>query len=219
MALFRPYERKQTTSTSRMSTLTPKGAKTAEKAEKASARTAEPVATPAETAAPEKIRVPRKKEGATPSRRQAEAARMERLHPTLTPKQQRKADARARQQERMDNWERVENSPARALVRDYVDARWTVAEFMLPAMILVMAAVMATMSNPVLSSYIAMGLWVLLLITIINVAIMWRGYKKLLAERHPNEPTRGLLIYMFNRSLMIRRFRHPGPRVNRGDPI
>ncbi|WP_052460204.1 DUF3043 domain-containing protein [Tessaracoccus massiliensis] len=223
MALFRPYERKQTTSTDHMSTLTPKGAKAAAKAEKrAGATEVEAAAEPAAatgTTAPQKIKVPRKKDTPTPSRRQAEAARMERLHPSLTPKQQRKADARARQQERMENWERTENSPARQLVRDYVDTRWTVAEFMLPAMILVMAAVMATMSNPVLSSYIAMGLWVLLLITIINVAIMWRGYKKLLAERHPNEPTRGLLIYMFNRSLMIRRFRHPGPRVRRGEPI
>lgn len=144
---------------------------------------------------------------------------MERLHPTLTPKQQRKADARARSQARMDNWERTENSPARQLVRDYVDARWTVAEFMLPAMVLVMAGVMATMQNPLLSSYIAMGLWVLLAITVINVAIMWRGFKKLLAERLPNEPKRGLLVYMFNRSLMIRRFRQPGPRIKRGEVI
>lgn len=224
MALFRPYERKQTKSTDQMSTLTPKGAKAAEKAEKAAQTKVDRTPSPAEVAeptvepVPEKVKI-RRKEGATPSRRQAEAARMERLHPTLTPKQQRKADARARQEARMDAWERTENSPARQLVRDYVDTRWTVAEFMLPAMILVMAGVMITMGDPVLSSTIAMGLWVLLLITIINVWIMWRGFKKLLAERHPNEPTRGLLVYMFNRSLMIRRFRQPGPRVKRGDPI
>lgn len=90
---------------------------------------------------------------------------------------------------------------------------------MLPAMILVMVGVMITMNDPVLSSTIAMGLWVLLLITLINVTIMWRGFKKLLAERHPGEPTRGLLVYMFNRSLMIRRFRQPGPRIKRGDPV
>lgn len=219
MALFRPYERKQTESSDQISTLTPKGAKAAEKADKAKAapRPAEAQPTPAEPA-PEKIKV-RRKAGATPTRRQAEAARMERLHPTLTPKQQRKMDARARQQARMEAWERTENSPARQLVRDYVDTRWTVAEFMLPAMILVMAGVMATMRNPILSSYIAMVLWVLLAITIINVAIMWRGFKKLLAERHPDEPKRGLLVYMFNRSLMIRRFRQPGPRVKRGEAI
>ncbi|GAA4904179.1 DUF3043 domain-containing protein [Tessaracoccus lubricantis] len=218
MALFRPYERKQSTSTDRMAALTPKGAKAAAKAEKAAAQPSTPVEPVVEPPA-QKIKVTRKKEGATPSRRQAEAARMDRLHPTLTPKQQRKADAQARSQARMDAWERTENSPARALARDYVDTRWTVAEFMLPAMILVMVGVMVTMQNPVLSSYIAMGLWVLLAITIINVAIMWRGFKKLLAERHPNEPRRGLLVYMFNRALMIRRFRQPGPRVKRGEAI
>lgn len=222
VALFRPYERKQSKSTDQMSTLTPKGAKAAEKAEQSRARAEEtpqpdvaPASAPAEA---EKIKV-RRKEGSTPTRRQAEAARMERLHPTLTPKQQRKADSRARQAARMDAWERTEKSPVRQLLRDYVDARWTVAEFMLPAMILVMVGVMITMNDPVLSSTIAMGLWVLLLITLINVTIMWRGFKKLLAERHPGEPTRGLLVYMFNRSLMIRRFRQPGPRIKRGDPV
>ncbi|MDO5677299.1 MAG: DUF3043 domain-containing protein [Propionibacteriaceae bacterium] len=219
MALFRPYERKATKSTDQMSTLTPKGAKAAEKAEAKAAKVSAPEPAVVETPeAPEKIKI-RRKDGATPTRRQAEAARMERLHPTLTAKQQRKADARARQQERMEAWERTENSPARQLVRDYVDTRWTVAEFMLPAMVLVMAGVMATMQNAVLSTNIAMILWVLLLVTIINVAIMWHGFKKLLAERHPNEPKRGLLVYMFNRALMIRRFRQPGPRVKRGEAI
>ena len=144
---------------------------------------------------------------------------MARLPPPLTPKQQRKADANSKARARNEAWERVEKSPERQLVRDYVDTRWTVAEFMLPAMILVMAAVMVTMNNVVLSSWISMSLWVLLGLVIINVGIMWRGFKKLLAERHPDAPTRGLLVYMFNRSLMIRRFRQPSPRINRGDPI
>lgn len=217
VALFRPYERKATKSSNQISTLTPKGAKAAAKAQ-ARPQTADPAVTEAPQSA-EKIRVARKKEGRTPTRREAEAARMERLHPTLNRKQQRKADATTRRQERMENWERTESSPARQLVRDYVDTRWTLAEFMLPAMILVMAGVMITMQNPVLSSYIAMVLWVLLAFTIINVAIMWRGFKKLLAERHPDEPKRGLLVYMFNRSLMIRRFRQPGARIKRGEPI
>ena len=64
-----------------------------------------------------------------------------------------------------------------------------------------------------------MSLWVLLGFTLINVGIMWRGFKKLLAERYPDASTRGLLVYMFNRSLMIRRFRQPAARINRGDAI
>lgn len=215
MALFRPYERSQKTSSAdHISRLTPKGG------EAAATSTAAPApAVEERTAAAAPTQVARKKEGATPTRRAAEAARMERLHPTLTPKQQRKANAIAKARARNEIWERVEKSPERQLLRDYVDTRWTVAEFMLPAMILVMAAVMVTMNNVVLSSWISMSLWVLLGFTIINIAIMWRGFKRLLAERHPDSPTRGLLVYMFNRSLMIRRFRQPAARINRGDPI
>ena len=222
MALFRPYERTEKPVADRISELTPKGEKSAAKAAAKAASKKQVSAAPQASAAEpttEKIKVVRKKDAATPSRRQAEAARMERLHPTLSPKEQRRVDREARSKSRVDQWDRVENSPERQLVRDYVDTRWTVAEFMLPAMILVMAATMATMNNIVLSSYIAVSLWVLLAITIINVAVMWFGFKKLLAERHPGSPTRGLLVYMFNRSLMIRRFRRPAPRINRGEPI
>lgn len=218
VALFRPYERNdKSSSTDHISTLTPKGEKAAAKASGKPAAAAEPAVDTAATAAPKQV--VRKKEGATPTRRAAEAARMERLHPTLTPKEQRKADAQSKSRARNEAWERVEKSPERQLLRDYVDTRWTVAEFMLPAMILVMAGVMVTMNNVVVSSWISMSLWVLLGFTLINVGIMWRGFKKLLAERYPDASTRGLLVYMFNRSLMIRRFRQPAARINRGDAI
>jgi len=218
VALFRPYERTDSTpSKDRISALTPKGEKASAKAAKAGAPA--PAAAEATQPTPEARQAVRRKQGATPTRRAAEAARMERLHPTLTPKQQRKADSAAKSRARAEAWDRVEKSPERQLLRDYVDTRWTAAEFMMPAMILVIAAVMVTMNNVVLSSWISMSLWVMLAITMINVAIMWRGFKKLLAERHPGASTRGLLVYMFNRSLMIRRFRQPAPRIKRGDPI
>ncbi len=222
MALFRPYERTDSsTKTDRISSLTPKGEKAAAKTEKAAATTpvsAEPATAP-ETAATATPAGPKKKQGPTPKRKDAEAARMERLHPSLTRKQQRKADSVAKQKARLDSWERTERAPERQLLRDFVDTRWTVAEFMLPAMILIMVAVMLTMNNVVLSSWISMSLWVLMFITIINIGFMWRGFKRLMAERHPGVPLKGLLMYMFNRSLMIRRFRQPGPRINRGDTI
>jgi cation transport ATPase len=145
---------------------------------------------------------------------------MERLHPTLSPKEQRRADARAKSAARMDSWSRIEQSPERQLLRDYVDTRWTVAEFMLPLMILLMALSMISIqAAPQISYYVTLALWPLMIMAIINVAIMWRGFKKLLAERHPGASTKGLLMYMMNRSIMLRRFRQPGPRIKRGDPI
>lgn len=230
MGLFRPYERTQRderqakdgAAASRLSELNPK----------AQRKAAQSAASPAEVATPPKQevvttpsgkkvvkRAPRYKEGATPTRAQAEAERMERLHPTRTPREQRKADREARMQQRTNAWDQMESSRERTLVRDYVDSRWTIAEFMLPAMLLVMAGVMITMPWPQLSTYIALMLWVLMLATMINIFILWRGFKQLLDERYPGANRRGLLMYMFNRTLMIRRFRRPAPGIKRGDPV
>lgn len=210
MALFRPYERTSKDERQRPSTVTePKPAKTHRQSE------ASVVEEPAQN-----ITVRRgEKKGPTPTRREAEAARMERLHPNLSPKEQRKADRQARYEAQALAWDKVERSPERTLLRDFVDTRWTVAEFMMPAMILIMAVMLATMTNPLLSSYVALSLWVLMFFAIINTWVMWRSFKKLLAERVPGASTKGLLMYMINRSMMIRRFRRPAPRINRGDPI
>lgn len=216
MGLFRPYERStdQTEATgkdaARLSSLTPKTP--TPPAESGPARTVE---TPAAADAGPKGH--EKKGGATRTRKQAEAERMERLHPTLTPREQRKADKNARATARLEAFDRAEQLPERVLLRDYLDSRWTINEFMLPAMIVVMAATMATMNNVALSTYIALGLWVLLIMAVINTWFMWSGFKKLLAQRHPNANRRGLLMYLFNRSIMIRRFRRPAPRIARGE--
>src|SRR5690606_3025212 len=60
-------------------------------------------------------------------------------------------------------------------------------------------------------------MYVFLLVAIVDVALMWRGFKKVLAQRMPGTPTRGLLMYGMNRAIQIRRFRIPPPRVKRGE--
>ncbi len=232
MGLFRPYERKapdaadptQTeqsgSSAGRISSLTPKGEKRAATREGAN----EPVSAPSPAEAPDRTtrvvaRTPQKKQGATPTRRQAEAERMQRLHPSLSKADQRRANRDSRYAARVDSWDRIEKTPERTLLRDYVDARWTITEFLLPVMLLLMVSVVATSAWPAVSFYIGTGLWLMLGLSIINTAVMWNGFKKVLAERIPNAPKRGLLMYMFNRALMIRRFRRPGPAVVRGASI
>lgn len=226
MGLFRPYERterKQTDdASSRLSSLTPKKTKSND-AEPIDSEVTETEVTEngTVTTTDKKVvrRTPRKKEGATPTRAEAEAARMERLHPTRSPKEQRKAERKARVEQRSDAWDKLENSRERRLLRDYVDSRWTVAEFMLPVMLLVMAGMMMTIQLPMVSTTIGLSMWVLMLATVLNVFLLWRGYKRVLNERYPGTPTRGLGMYMFNRALMIRRFRRPSPAINRGEAI
>ncbi len=229
MGLFRPYERKApeaeattpsegTKSGGRISSLTPKGE---QRAQKRAAVAAPQTPTEPVRAGSTRVvtRTPQKKQGATPTRRQAEADRMQRLHPNLSKSDQRRANRDSRYKSRVNTWDQVESSPERVLLRDYIDVRWTVTEFMLPAMLLLMAAVVATSRWITISTYIALGLWVLLALSFINTAVMWINFKKVLAERVPNAKKRGLLMYMFNRSLMIRRFRRPAPRVVRGASI
>ena len=144
---------------------------------------------------------------------------MERLHPNLTPKEQRKADREASARQRMESWDKIESSPERVLARDYVDARWTVTEFMFPVMILIMAGTMATAAWPLISLAIGLGLWLMLILSLINTWFMWRVFRRLLARRVPGASPRGLRMYMFNRAMWIRRFRRPAPRINRGETI
>lgn len=210
MGLFRPYERTDKSERKRQSTVPAKAV--------ATTTTADP-GVPSE-----KVVVRRgEKKAPTPTRREAEAARMARLHPNQSPKEQRKAARQARFKSQQETWEKVERSPERTLLRDFVDTRWTVSEFLMPAMILIMAAMLAVSgmgeAGFVASTYIAFGLWFIFILAIINIWIMWRGYKQLLDERMPNANRKGLLMYMVNRSMMIRRFRRPGPRVKRGDPV
>lgn len=213
MGLFRPYERtEKTASTKRLDrvSLTPRTEPAKE------AAPAEEVVDDDSSTKVVVPRQPRKKEAPTRTRKQAEAERMERLHPTLSPKEQRKRDRAARAEAQAEAFDKQERSPERVLLRNFVDSRWTINEFMLPAMILIMAAVMLTTNNLALSSTIALGLWVLMAAAIINTFFMWRSFKRLLDERLPGTPKRGLLMYMFNRALMIRRFRRPTPVIPRG---
>ncbi len=236
MGLFRPYERKapdaidptpgdqSTPVGGRISSLTPKGEKRATKRDSASqpaspSSPAEPNSTKRAGATQVVTRTPQKKQGATPTRKQAEADRMQRLHPNLSKADQRRANRDSRYKTRVDSWDKVEGSPERTLLRDYVDVRWTITEFLLPVMMLLMVSVIATSAWPAVSFYIGTGLWLMLGLSIINTAVMWNGFKKVLAEKVPNAQKRGLLMYMFNRALMIRRFRRPGPRIVRGASI
>ncbi len=218
MGLFRPYEQNTDKSRSRSerTKLVPKSSSTDTQPESSPAA-------PATTGTSGKVKVTRRqpvrKTEPTMSRKQAEAARMQRLHPNLSPKEQRKADREARYKARAEAWDRVEASPERVLARDFVDTRWTITEFLLPAMILVMALGMATVNWPVISSLIMLSMWLLLILSFINTWLMWRSFKRILAQRVPGANSRGLLMYIYNRALMIRRFRRPAPRIKRGEAI
>lgn len=167
----------------------------------------------------ERVPGPVKKGRPTPTRREAEAARRERLNPTPTKKEQKTASRQAARARRAESFQRADNTPEKTLLRDFIDSRWHVTEFLMPALILLMALTFVTAYFPRAIVYVTVLTWGLMLLAILDMVLTWRRFKRLLAQRLPRASTRNLLFYAINRLIQIRRFRVPGPRVNRGATI
>lgn len=206
MGLFRPYERTETGAKAKPTSLTPKDEVAAPKQAPQAKAEQPPASAPGE-----------KKSVPTPTRKAAEAARMERLHPTTTKREARKKARLASRAQSEHNWQQLERSSERALLRDFVDSRWTLVEFMLPSMLVFLAVTMLSTYAPQYAIYVTAVLWLFLILAVLNVVVLWRKFKAELAARIPKASARGLLMYLINRAMMIRRFRQPRPRISRGD--
>jgi Protein of unknown function (DUF3043) len=156
----------------------------------------------------------------TPKRRDAEAARRQRIHPQLSPKEARRkarVDAGA---ERRKQSEALDSTPGKLLMRKWVDSRFNLAEWSMPILMTLLVLVLVVSPNyPTIVEPTTYATWSFIALVAVDIFMMWRGFKKLAAERIPNERLKGLLYYGFNRSLSLRRFRIPRPTAKRGDPV
>jgi Protein of unknown function (DUF3043) len=164
----------------------------------------------------------------TPKRSQAEAARKQRLTP---PKTRKEASALRRERvskQRQDMRQAMrtgddrglparDRGKAKRLARDYVDSRRTIGEFLIP--IVAFAFFLGLVRNP-LAVYLSQ---VLLLGTALTAAVsswlMVRQFRRLLAERFPDEPTKGIGAYIVMRSWQMRRLRLPKAQVKVGTKV
>lgn len=152
----------------------------------------------------------------TPTRKQAEEARRQRINPVLTGKEARAKERDTRRANQQKAMAAQDALPERVLMRDYIDARWNVAEFLLPIWVLVLAISLLGTRWPALIMVSTFGVWILLAIAVVDLYLMWRGFKKLLSAKLPHSSSRGLLMLAINRSISIRPWRTPPPRVKRG---
>lgn len=171
---------------------------------------------------------PGNKGRATPSRKEAEAARKKAMKTPVTRKEQLKREREARSQirERQQSAMRTgderflplrDRGPVKHLTRDYIDRRWVVGEFLLP--LLVIAFITTTLNNPVLvriGTIVWLGTTLLFILDEIRLV---RGVKKELARRFPDENKRSITLYVLLRSTQIRRFRLPKAQIERGAPL
>lgn len=159
------------------------------------------------------------KDAPTPTRKEAEAARRARVNPSLSKSERRRRQAEMDRRARLDETARRESDPGRTLLRDHIDSRFRLGEIVLPLMILSMASLLLASSFPNLASLSIMVFYAIFAAVVVEQIVVWRGFTRLLEERHPGYPRRGLFMYGMGRILQMRRWRTPKPRVNRGDDI
>jgi len=190
VGLFRPYDQK-----------TP---------EKAPAPEPAPVATATTVGATPKNRP-------TPTRSQAQAARMDALHPKLTKRQAAAQDRAAAEKKRVAQMQADDNLPERVLLRNYVDARLSIVQFILPLMLLAVVGTFAVSKSTVMAMALTIFLYVIVLACIVTAFLFWQGYKRELAARLPHASSKGLAMMMVTRMMMIPNMRQPKPVVKRGE--
>lgn len=165
----------------------------------------------------------------TPSRKEAEAARKKQMKVPVSRKDQAKRERIAREEIRLRQREALksgderylparEQGPVRRFIRDYVDRRWNVAEFLLPFLIaiLIVLAVAPTGVQTVLTAFIYPFV---IVATILDEVILVRGLRKELRSRFGDDAVKGSTMYAVLRSTQLRRFRLPKTQVKRGEKL
>lgn len=104
----------------------------------------------------------------------------------------------------------------RRYIRDYVDARFSVGELIIPVMFVVI--ILTFVNSPLLQTIAIMALWVFFLIAVIDcVVIGFLIQRKLTAKYGADKLQRGNRWYSAMRALQLRPMRLPKPQVKRGN--
>lgn len=160
----------------------------------------------------------------TPSRKEAQAARAQPLVGGRNKVAQKAARARqseARERARigmMQGDERFltarDKGPQRRWVRDYVDARFSIGEFLIPLMLIVL--VMTFLPGPI-QVFGILFIWGILFLAIIDAVLLGMRLRKKLAEKFGEEHVQqGFRWYAAMRAFQFRMLRIPKPQVKRG---
>jgi len=161
----------------------------------------------------------------TPKRRDQEAARKrplvqaDRKSAKAADRAARRENAQKMREAMMTGDERHlpprDKGPVRRFVRDSVDARFNLGEWLLPLMLAVLAL---SLFAAEWATYVFVGVYLLIIAAIVDAVLLWRRTrKKILVRFGEDTPTRGLAMYTVMRCFQIRRTRMPKPMVERGD--
>ncbi|HET9859579.1 MAG TPA: DUF3043 domain-containing protein [Nocardioidaceae bacterium] len=164
----------------------------------------------------------------TPSRREAEAAAKARARGAKNKKEaarqlrERRSQQNAKMREGLKTGDERflparDQGKVRRFVRDRIDSRLCMAEFLLPLLLIIM--VLQYSGSPTLQN-VSNGLWTttILLVLVDTLFLVWR-LKKDLRERFPDESHKGAVFYGILRALQLRFLRLPKTRVKLGQKL
>ena len=180
---------------------------------------------PIETDTPDDAEPSAGKGRPTPTRREQELARKRPL--VATDRKQAARDAREkaaviREQARVGlaaGDQRYlplrDKGPQRRFVRDWVDARFSFGEFLIPVMVVVL--LLSFFPQPELQYVTLIVLWAFFLIAVIDCILLGMRMRRKLAERFgADKVEKGIRWYAAMRALQLRVMRLPKPQVKRG---
>lgn len=159
----------------------------------------------------------------TPSRREAQAAKAQPIvgsRDKAARKVQRQKEAEVRERARvgmMQGDERYltprDKGPQRRFVRDYVDARISIGEFLIPAMLVVL---LMTFLPPTWQVYSLIAIWAYLGLSVIDAVLLGLTLRRKLTAKFGEANVQpGYRWYAAMRAMQFRMLRMPKPQVKR----
>lgn len=178
---------------------------------------------------------PRGKGRPTPKRKVAEAAR----RTPIVPADRSAAKKMSREQKRLERQRRDEffarkqqgiregderymdardKGPTRRFIRDYIDSRYTIGEWVVPLTFVFLLVSIFLRSYPEVQVWLGIGIYAVLFIAFAETFIHWRRVRKHIETNHTrwDIPNRSWW-YLMVRILMPRFLRRPHPQVSRGE--
>lgn len=164
----------------------------------------------------------------TPTRKEREAARRRPLVPKdrrLAAKQNRQQLATEREKARIglaNGEERYlplrDKGPQKRYTRDFVDARFSAGEILMPSLILVILTWFFAPMVPELDVYAMLFFWAVFLIVLADCFVLsWQLRRRLAAKFGGKEKVEKVSWYASMRAVQMRVLRLPKPQVKRGE--
>jgi hypothetical protein len=161
----------------------------------------------------------------TPSRKEAEAARRQRAKAPMDKKaaqkvlRERRAASNSKMREGMRTGDERylparDKGPVKRFIRDFVDARLSIAEFLLPLLIVIM--VLQYSGSKQMIAFGSTLMSVTLLVVLVDTTWLMFRLKRRLREKFPDESLRGTNFYTIMRTIQLRWLRMPKPKVKVG---